>query len=64
MDVIRAPAVAECRGRSDSTQKLDSTGDLREEQDLSPPRQYPTTLSLACYYRGQQRDGGRGPGRT
>jgi hypothetical protein len=31
MDVMRAPAVAVCRGRSDSTQKLDSTGDLREE---------------------------------
>ena len=30
MDVMRAPAVAVCRGRSDSTQKLDSTGDLRE----------------------------------
>lgn len=29
MDVIRAPAVALCSGRSDSTQKLDSTGDLR-----------------------------------
>jgi hypothetical protein len=30
MDVMRAPAVAVCRGRSDSTQKLDSTGDLGE----------------------------------
>jgi hypothetical protein len=32
MDVILAPAVALCSGRSDSTQKLDSPGDLLEGQ--------------------------------
>jgi hypothetical protein len=32
IDVIRAPAVALCSGRSDSTQKLDSTGDLCEDE--------------------------------
>ena len=61
MDVILAPAVALCSGRSDSTQKLDSTGDLLQGQchhhqwtvhSSIPPYIY---LACSCWEEGQRR---------